>query len=395
MNMYYHYAPGRRLSGSVSFPSTRRLHTSRSHARRGFTLIELLVVITIIATLMSLLLPAIQNARAAARRTECLNHIRNVALAVLANTSASGQDKIPAYGRFTPILPPGVQNPTPHQVECSPLGGVNWVVTILPQIERSDLYDRWDFDANPFSSPNLALAQTHISVLACPDDPSADNVPGGLTYVINSGYASMTILAAYMGRIQGGNSPFESQMHHYINVPIDWNGNGVSPGGGAAPQQDAADADINKSTGVSWLQVKSNNYSHSMGQIYDGTSSTLLLAENLNAGVMGVWSNPAPQNCTFVYPVEAAYAGGPSFSNPPVPNGMNGLPNAMKYAGEGTPFPSANHGEVVNFAFCDGSVHSLSARIDQSVYLKLLTPAGSRLRGPGFVPQEVLSDDTY
>ncbi|MCP4513457.1 MAG: type II secretion system protein, partial [Fuerstiella sp.] len=67
--------------------------------RRGFTLIELLVVISIIATLMSLILPAIQNAREAGRRTQCLNNIRNVTLAAL-NFATSNKSRLPALGYF-------------------------------------------------------------------------------------------------------------------------------------------------------------------------------------------------------------------------------------------------------------------------------------------------------
>ncbi|MCP4171844.1 MAG: type II secretion system protein, partial [Fuerstiella sp.] len=77
-----------------------RRHTAASRkARRGFTLIELLVVISIIATLMSLILPAIQNAREAGRRTQCLNNIRNVTLAAL-NFATSNKSRLPALGYF-------------------------------------------------------------------------------------------------------------------------------------------------------------------------------------------------------------------------------------------------------------------------------------------------------
>ncbi len=77
-----------------------RRHTAASKkTRRGFTLIELLVVISIIATLMSLILPAIQNAREAGRRTQCLNNIRNVTVATL-NFASSNKSRLPALGYF-------------------------------------------------------------------------------------------------------------------------------------------------------------------------------------------------------------------------------------------------------------------------------------------------------
>ena len=362
--------------------------------RRGFTLIELLVVISIIATLMSLILPAVQNARAAARRMQCSNNLRNVGIAVLANATKR-KDRIPAYGRFMPILPTGVSNPTPHQIECSPLGSVNWVVDCLSELDRQDIYDRWNFTA-PIADPgNASLGQIYLDVLACPDDDSAFQIPGGLSYVISSGFASMANINAYTSAIQGGGVPRETQMHNFTAMSFDWDEDGDSPGGTSAPFSDPEDELISKSSGVSWIQVRENNMSQTMNSIYDGVSNTLLLAENINAGSSGTWSNPSPANCTFVYPVDGPAVDRLSYPDPPLPAGTSGVPNAMRFAGEGTPFPSSNHPGRVNVVMCDGSARSLSDNIDRTVYVKLVTPAGVKPKFAGFLPEDPLSQADY
>jgi prepilin-type N-terminal cleavage/methylation domain-containing protein len=97
--------------------------------RAGFTLIELLVVISVIAVLVTLLLPAIGSVRAAARRTQCSNNLMQLSIAVQNYEAAHG------------VFPPGVVNPTDPIVE-QPLGQHNgWLVQILPYIDKEEAYE--------------------------------------------------------------------------------------------------------------------------------------------------------------------------------------------------------------------------------------------------------------
>lgn len=385
-------APARRRN--LNCPAAnRRSDDPAARRRQGFTLIELLVVISIIAVLMALTLPAIQSARASARRLQCMNHLRNVSTAVLANSSKR-KDKIPGYGHFIPVFPAGVSNPPPSQVGCQPLGMVNWVVECLGELDRADVYDRWNFQALPDDPGNITLGKINIAALTCPDDDTAFGQNGGLSYVINSGYAERESFYAYSAAIAAGVLPSQSIVHMYNVIPIDWDGDGEAPGEPGL-WIDHEDADITRDTGVSWLHVQAMNQSLSFAEITDGSTNTFLLAENINAGGSGLWSDPAPPNCTFVYGVEPGLVTKENFDDPPVPDGVSSLPNDMKLSGENTPFPSSNHFGVVNFAMCDGSIRTISDEIDRKVYLKLLTPAGSHRRFPGFIPQDILSDNEY
>src|SRR5210317_1079102 len=110
---------------------------SSSHAaarRTAFTLVELLVVIAIISILVALLLPAVNAAREAARRTQCKNNVAQLGLA-LHNYEMAHEN-----------LPPGVVNPT-GPIRSVPEGNhTSWTVQILPMIEEAAAYARFDFD---------------------------------------------------------------------------------------------------------------------------------------------------------------------------------------------------------------------------------------------------------
>src|SRR6185436_1791566 len=98
------------------------------HARRGFTLVELLVVISIIGTLVSLLLPAVQAAREAARRTQCMNNLTQLGKATI--NFESNRGRFPGYMGSIP-MPAGPARPVPCFYE------------IFPSIDQQPLYDEW------------------------------------------------------------------------------------------------------------------------------------------------------------------------------------------------------------------------------------------------------------
>lgn len=148
--------------------------------RKGFTLIELLVVIAIIAILIALLLPAVQQAREAARRTQCKNNLKQLALAV--------QNYHDTYKSF----PAGfARNAARLAVSSCPEGNCanwSWGAAILPQLEQSNLYDQVDVGnaalETVVNDANLRpILQTPLAAFRCPSDTAPDlntdqQVPG-------------------------------------------------------------------------------------------------------------------------------------------------------------------------------------------------------------------------
>ena len=136
-----------------------------SRFNKGFTLVELLVVIAIIGILVGMLLPAIQAAREQARRTSCLNKIRNVGLACASYESANQQ------------FPATVSN-----------GGESFLVRILPMIEQTGLYD--NFRASSQTDPRIPLSMNMIDTFICDSTTQTQAEASSFGGTFTSHYAS-------------------------------------------------------------------------------------------------------------------------------------------------------------------------------------------------------------
>jgi len=123
-------------------------------ANPAFTLVELLVVITIIGILISLLLPAVQAAREAARRIRCTNNLKQIGLALHTYHQVHGQ--LPGGS----VYPTGAGSPT-------------WAVSIFPYLDQQTLFDAMNLNKPMYDSANQNAVTTVIPVFSCPTDPLA------------------------------------------------------------------------------------------------------------------------------------------------------------------------------------------------------------------------------
>jgi type II secretory pathway pseudopilin PulG len=152
--------------------------------------VELLVVIAIIGILIALLLPAVQAAREAARRTQCNNNLGQIALAVANYESAFKS------------LPAGVLDTTGPIQTTAQGQHIGWLAHILPQLEQLNAYNSVDFSASAYAPANVKVRNWGARVFICPSDSGVV----GATGVGTSNYAGC---------------------HHDIEAPIDADNNGV------------------------------------------------------------------------------------------------------------------------------------------------------------------------
>ena len=279
----------------------------------GFTLVELLVVISIIGMLMALLLPAVNAVRENGRRTQCANNQGQIAKAMFSYVTNKGS--FPGYRGNR-----AGTGATPLERDTS------WFVAIAPQLERSDIKDRW---ASFVSGQN---ALPFIDFLVCPSDfpeqltPSPSNPVSHLGYVVNS------------GRQDAGLDP-----------------NGPPPD--------------NEANGV-FHDLRHPRSPKVQIPFKDGVRSTLMLTENIQATR---WSQVDQREVTFLFlhqPSQFDSQGEPTDAYRGARINMN------KNLAAGIPSPSSNHPGGVNVAFCDGHTMFLSEDIAYRVLQQLMTPDG-------------------
>jgi prepilin-type N-terminal cleavage/methylation domain-containing protein/prepilin-type processing-associated H-X9-DG protein len=309
--------------------------------RSGFTLIELLVVIAIIAVLIALLLPAVQAAREAARRSQCVNNLKQIGLAVMNYESAQGS------------FPPGEKG-------CC---WGTWGVFILPYIEQNALYNAWNsagnnvtgFDGNwrYAGAFNTTVSYSQVSAYMCPSDPSA-GVPRG-----NPGPRYMNYVVNYGNGDQGQNPQETFFAQSNPNIVVRFNG---------APFLDMGSPNIDI-TGFAAGMV--NTSPAKIASITDGLSNTLMASElriaspfNTNDLRGFFWWGPSASFNTSItpnstYPDVMGNGGCGSVTPPTNPPCNNGLPFASSpvsgaievYLGARSYHPGG-----VNATMCDGSV---------------------------------------
>ena len=214
---------------------------------RGFTLIELLVVIAIIAILIALLLPAVQQAREAARRTQCRNNLKQIGLGMH------------NYHDTHKFLPPQNSN-----------GGGDWrgssFVLMLPYEDQNNIYVQLNFNVSGVESQVLAsgktLNATRVPVYICPSEPVPNN---GAT--IYPGYWTST--GSQQDSAGGNNGAITP---HCALFPLNGNPNGYFGNGSASR---GSSQDPNTISGVFARYA----WSAAISEITDGTSNTIMVGE--------------------------------------------------------------------------------------------------------------------
>jgi prepilin-type N-terminal cleavage/methylation domain-containing protein len=318
------------------------MRLSQARARQaGFTLVELLVVIAIIGVLIALLLPAVQSAREAARRSQCLNNLKQIGVAMH------------GYADSHKSFPPG--NITDGAC-CSALSHITWPISILPYVEQSNLGTQYNYNL-PNEHPSNAFLRTQlVPIYVCPSDTMArqllvpDSGPHNNQKWMTSSYRGM---GGVGWRLSGDGYAYRRQ----------WDSSDIL-NSRALPTLKGV---------LHWIGTvnkKPNHYRpEKFSDIRDGLSNTLLVGEYT--------TSTRPRRTTFWAYAYTSFA----LSNA-TPEGRTLIPDYDRCARLGDSNPckrawgSFHSGGVLQFLKCDGSVAGITPALNTRIYTALSTMAG-------------------
>lgn len=298
--------------------------------RPGFTLIELLVVIAIIAVLIALLLPAVQQAREAARRTQCKNNLKQLGLA------------LHNYHDTNNIFPINYSDGNYSESGFEHA----WIFGVLPYIDQAPLYNTVN-SSQPMSFPvNLAAAQRVIQVLLCPSDSSSGSgsLPNRANLIPTNSYGVSAYKAVAGNNWAWGTFPYT---HPYGRNA--GNNNGLDAGNGWMCRTGGGNGNVTR-----------------MRDIVDGTSTTLMVGEALPGRCQhSSWWFFNHTTATCAVPLNYYQKNGAIT--------IGDWPNNYSFA--------SMHTGGGHFLMGDGTVRFISETIDINLYRNLATIDGNEVTG--------------
>lgn len=326
--------------------SRARKHRSRNQhrcTRPAFTLVELLVVIAIIAMLVTLLLPAVQAARAAARRTQCQNNLKQMGLAIHNFHAATGAQ--PKYHDTADPFGWGLPGPT-------------WTMSILPFMEEQALFDAFDFTVRINDPRNALAVQQIVSVFVCPSAERAGN-PVFDDRADAGGNNPNPALGLFYPVSMGPTEPDQCDF-----CPVGTSG---EPDNYCCQGRNYGTTKYDGQPGASSVGMFGRyNDKRRFSQVTDGLSKTFMVGETL--------------------PVQCAYGGAfaPNFSLASTSIPLNTFETCPQPPGchrRGCGFKSDHTGGAF-FAMGDVSIHFIPENIDYRVYNQMGTRAGEEAGNP-------------
>jgi prepilin-type processing-associated H-X9-DG protein len=304
---------------------------ARVRRSAAFTVVELLVVIAIIGVLVALLLPAVQMAREAARRSQCGNNLKQLSLACHHH-----------HDNYR-VFPPGVVLAPFRIPQAEAIQGAHgFGPFLLPFLEQAALAQQYRWDRRSQGPENQPVAMTPLPVMQCPSAESNRWVTGD-EEPLNYSYGGKGAAGDYTGVRE-----IDARLAElgYVDSAVDNQG------------------------------VLTRNYLTRMAEITDGTSQTLLLTEC--AGRPKLWRT-GRRSVAGLYAEGGAWVGGTLIF------GMGSSQDGTEQPGP-CPINCTNNREVYSFhpggapaAFADGSVHFLSADLGMRIFARLVTRAGGEV----------------